>query len=78
MTNKTNEPTETGKQTQGSKRACKNCGSPLKHDARLCLKCGIPCPPERDAKGVWLGLDFKTLVILVSIFCLVMIFVLPR
>lgn len=42
------------------------------------MKCGIPCPPERDAKGIWLGLDFKTLVILVSIFCLIMVFLLPR
>lgn len=59
-------------------RQCNNCDQKLDENTRICLKCGMPCPPERDAKGVWLGMDFRTLVILVSIFCLIMIFVLPR
>ncbi|MFC3153258.1 hypothetical protein ACFOEK_19620 [Litoribrevibacter euphylliae] len=80
MNNKTNETTETNNHVnaKSSNRTCNNCGTALSKEARLCLKCGIPCPPERDARGVWMGMDFRTVVILVSIFCLVMIFILPR
>ena len=66
-----------------SERCCPNCHTPLeeplaKGAAPMCQRCGMAVPPARDGYIGGLRMHFSTAVILVSIFCVVMMFWLPR
>lgn len=66
-----------------SERCCPNCHAPLessneKGAAPMCSRCGMAIPPERDGYIAGLRMNFKTAVILLLAFCVVMMFWLPR
>ncbi|UZE97656.1 DnrP protein [Alkalimarinus alittae] len=66
-----------------SERCCPNCQAPLeapiaKGSAPICQRCGMAISPARDGYIAGLRMNFKTAVILLTVFCVVMMFWLPR
>lgn len=70
--------TQTSDSSATHQRQCENCHGAISQHAKICSQCGIPCPPERNARNTWHGISFPMFVVLVSIFCLLMILWLPR
>ncbi len=66
-----------------TKRSCPNCKAPIddaagRNAVSMCQRCGMAIPPARDGYIPSLRMHFKTVVILVSLFCIIMMFWLPR
>ncbi len=64
-------------------RCCPNCQEPIDEASgqvpvSMCPRCGMAVPPPRDGYIPSLRMHFKTVVILVSLFCFAMIIWLPR
>ncbi len=59
-------------------KLCAACKSKLEEGAPVCPKCGLPIPPERDAYIPFLGMHFKTAIIILSVICIGLAIWLPR
>jgi hypothetical protein len=64
-------------------RCCPNCQAPVDESKgqasiSMCSRCGMAIPPARDGYIPGLRMHFKTVVILVSLFCVAMMLWLPR
>lgn len=63
---------------EGKERQCDNCKAPVAVNDMMCTRCGFSLSPVRSTKTKWRGISFPVFVFWVSIFCVLMIFWLPR
>ncbi len=59
-------------------KKCDACSAVLKDGSPVCPRCGLPVKPERDGYIPFLGMHFRTAMIILTVLCIGVAIWLPR